>query len=354
MAIRHWAISLGPYLAKYSSNNDRPTFEIIFPRLAMSLPATKHLVVAVSMLDELVGSSNQERLMSKSRRILYHYNQAIRHLTHHKASMIDIISASILAWVLEGCLFDRNRAAIHLKASSRLMNIFIADETKNNGSESSDIVVNHLTHTRSSCEGYASTRLSGANQYVQDETYIFAVLSARNSPQRMKSAKEARDALEEYFTKFEDPQGMDMSPMEANELLQSWELALLKYRHVATEPYAEVVSLHILVNLAQALLPVIADSPSESMSEPIAERLDHLTVTSAFSQNDQMTHPANTLNPAMEYCLRQTQESMAMVDIKAEESTGLRETTLLVLQKVVRHATNRSHQEKALQLLATL
>ena len=43
-----------------------------------------------------------------------------------------------------------------------------------------------------------------------------------------------------------------------------------------------------------------------------------------------------------------------MVDIEAEESKGLRETTILVLQKVVRHATNRSHQEKALQLLGTL
>ena len=114
----------------------------------------------------------------------------------------------------------------------------------------------NLTHTRDSCEGYASTHLGGANQYVRDETYIFSVLSARNSPQQMGSAKEARDGLEEYFTRFEDPQGMDMSPMKASELLQSWELALLKYRHVATEPYAEVVALHILVNLAQALLPV--------------------------------------------------------------------------------------------------
>lgn len=210
----------GSWLANYGCLQDRRTREVVFPRVAYSLPATRHLLVAIAMLDERLNDPSPELLMARSRKILHHYNQAIHQLILYNPSMVDTIASSLLAWVLETCLHDTTRAIMHLDASSRLLERVQADGLRDYGTEDSGLILNHLKRTRDGCAGYCSTERRLACPRFRDQTCIFTVLVTRHGPQQMRSTKDARDVLEKYFATSESSQGIYMSSREARDFLR--------------------------------------------------------------------------------------------------------------------------------------
>ena len=364
-ALQYWREFTGPWLASYSCVHDRRTWEVVFPRVAHSLPSTRHLLVAIAMLDERLNDPSPELLMSRSRKILHHYNQAIHQLTLHNPSMDDTIASSLLAWVLETCLHDTTRAIMHLDASSRLLEKVQTDGLQDDGTEYSDLILNHLKRTRDSCAGYCSTERRLARPQFRDQTCIFTVLVARHGPQQMRSTKDARDVLEKYFATFESSQGMYMSSGEARDFLRSWELTLLKYRHTSREPHACIIALHLLLNLALTLLPGSEDSLSSTSSSssdstpgscldvfdlPAGCVTGHVSL-SLLPMTDDESWQESTQSEAMDYVLHRTAEILSVDGLNYGERANLEETILLVLQKVIRYDSEGCHRERAMRLM---
>lgn len=100
-ALQFWRQCTGPGLANYSSNRHRKVWEITFPRCAVRPPATRHILVAVALMDEHLPNSLLDMLLKRSQRILFRYNTAIKELTEDKPAELDVMLATILVWVLE-------------------------------------------------------------------------------------------------------------------------------------------------------------------------------------------------------------------------------------------------------------
>ena len=221
-------------------------------------------MVAIALIDERLSDPSPELLMSRSRRILHHYNRAIHQITDRDPSLVDTISCSLLAWVLQTFLSDTTRAIMHLDASSRLIEKAQADGLRDDGSESNGLILKDLKSAKESCAGYLSTKCQLAPPQYRDQTSIFTMLVARHGPQRMKSTREARAILKRYFATCESPQDAQLDVAEARDFLRSWELTLLKYKHTFNEPHVNVVALHLLLNIALTLLPREERSPSDA------------------------------------------------------------------------------------------
>ena len=367
-ALQYWSQCTGPWLANYAGAHDRRTWEVVFPRVAYSLPATKHLLVAIAMLDERLNDPSPELLMSRSRKILHHYNQAIHHLILENPSTVDTIASSLLAWVLETCLDDTTRAIMHLDASSRLLKRVQADGLQDDGTEHSGLILYHLKGTRDSCAGYSSTKRRLARPQFRDQTCIFTVLVARHGPQQMRSTKDARDVLEKYFATYESSQGMYMSSREARHFLRSWEMALMKYRHTSTEPQVCIVALHLLLNLALTLVPgpdhssslssaSSTDSTPQSSPDDFDNPAGYVTGFGTLSlspMTDDESWQESTQSEAMEYFLHRTAELLSTEGLHDHERRNLEETILLLLQKVIRYDSEGHHREHARTLMARL
>ena len=360
-SLQYWSQFTGPWLAHYACVHDKKTWEVVFPRVAYTLPATRHLLVAIAMLDERLQDPSPEILMSRSRKILHHYNQAIHQLTLHNPNVVDTIASSLLAWVLETCLHDTTRAIMHLDASSRLLEKVQQDGLRDDGTEYSDIILNHLKQTRDSCAGYCSTERLLARPQFRDQTCIFTILVARHGPQQITSTRDAREVLEKYFAKFESPQGMEMSAQESRNFLRSWELTLLKYRHTSTEPHVCIVALHLLLNLALTLLPGSPDSSPESTPQGSTDDFDSPAGTmrgyvalSLLPMTDDESWQESTQNEAMEYVLHRAAELLSVDGLNAGHRMNLEQTISLVLQMVIRYDSEGTNKERALQMMGLL
>jgi Fungal Zn(2)-Cys(6) binuclear cluster domain len=359
-ALHHWIQFTGPWLAHYA-NLDVHTWQVVFPRIAYTLPATRHILVAISMFDERINEPSHRALISRSGRILYHYNRAIQELTHGKPKMVDAIASSLLAWVLETYLHDTTRAMMHLNASSRLLKKFQVDTAHQGCGESSDIILTHLKKTQESCLGYLSTERRVLRPQYRDRTCIVTALAGYNGPLQMGSTREFRYALEDDLNAFERSQSTYLNVREARDFLNTHNGALLNCRHRWNEPHTVIVAMHLLMNLTLSLLPQAVDSTSKSSSvQPLAasEVSEQLTTgsedLSMLPTTDDNNSEVATQNMAMDYVLHQAADLLSTNDLGPEHRRNLEETIMLILQKVIRYDKEGEFQERALQLMRTL
>ena len=324
-SISYWVANTGPWLGNYAGKDARHTWEVILPRCARQLSATKHLIVAVAMLDERLSNPSTSTLEHRSQRILNHYNAAIKTLVSGKAAQLDILLSSMIAWVLEIMNDDPQTAKMHLDASGRLLRKAIAYSPQNGTSEEHDIIHHHITIAHQQCVGYAKTEPQQDEQEPEASS-VFPTLVARHNPQSITSLSQIKEVIKEYYNQLSLAQDKGIDIAQARRYRRSYEIALLKYRHVASEPAPNIIAVHYWLNLANNLLP----------------RTDDAEISSYHDVS------------GMDYILDQTEDLFKTKGLSPTHREDLDETLNLMLINVIRFAKHEKDLKRARNLMRML
>ena len=326
-ALQFWRQCTGPWLANYSSNGHRKVWEITFPRCAVRLPATRHLLVAVALMDEHLPKSSLDTLMKRSQRILFHYNTAIKELTEDKPAELDVMLATILAWVLEIFLADQSKARMHLEASTMFLAKLDGARLHNEDEEAHDILVDDVVPVRGDCSGFSSSQKSLEDGSSRTGISVLTVLKAKNCPSEITSPYQARDACAKYLASL-DPlssTGTSFEAQGATANLSHWQRELFKCRYEVTAHPVNIVAIQLLYSLAMVVLVM---PPCNERSE--AEHPD----------------PA-----AVHYVLDKCADFLTLVGLREYDRAELEITLSIVLRNVLRFSQNEGHRIRATQLL---
>lgn len=68
--MRYYMRRTGPWLSHYCDPEARTPWAVTLPRLAISLPALRHLVVATAMMDSKLHQSTSQALVARSENIM--------------------------------------------------------------------------------------------------------------------------------------------------------------------------------------------------------------------------------------------------------------------------------------------
>jgi hypothetical protein len=147
-ALHHYLSHTAPWIATHAPRTLRTTWTVTIPRLALSLPATFHALLAVALLDEPIANPTTEAVSQRAREVLGEYNKAIGRLIGGRAGVggggnkegggagmgmgggrgrgpgpdpLDVTLASILAWLLEVLGLNAGMAGMHIQAAKRMV-----------------------------------------------------------------------------------------------------------------------------------------------------------------------------------------------------------------------------------------
>lgn len=236
----------------------------------------RHVLIAVALMDEPVPLPDTARLLSRSQRVLHHYNLAIRVLTRPGTtpSPLDMTLTSILSWLLEVMGFNSPVAKMHISAAANLARQHfdprlrrLAPALSKNGSAESDSIMSiDVPALLSFCESYLATTPAGGKRSTPDELKtesaqnpVLAALLLRQGPCPIQRAEEFRDAWILYFTRLQPLQPDGMSVKDAEEYIAYWKVAILRYRYIMTVPPSIVLLGYLTAALARCMLPVNDD-----------------------------------------------------------------------------------------------
>ena len=326
-ALRFWRQCTSPWLANYSSYEHRKIWDVVFPRCAMQLPATRHLVVAVALLDEQLPEASHGMLMRRSKSIIHHYNAAIRELTADGPAGLDVALATILAWVLEIMLGDQSKARMHLDASKAFLEKIQTRRLYLQDGETRDILMDHVMPLRGNITGFSSSQNSLEAIPVRENSSVLAALIMKHRPSQISSPGQARDAFANHLASF-DPLNISRSTaamQETTSKLDYWKWECLKHRYQILGDPVTIVAIHLLYSLSMALL----DTPTLNET----------------SQNE-YPDPA-----AMDYILDKSEDFLALQGLCREDRAELERTLAIVLTNILRFSRNESHRKRATNLL---
>ena len=273
-ALQFWRQCTGPWLANYSSNRHRKVWEITFPRCAVRFPATRHLLVAVALMDEHLPNSSLDTLLKRCQRILFHYNTAIKELTEDKPAELDVMLATVLAWVLEIFLADQSKARMHLESSTTFLEKLDLTRLQNEDKEAHDILIDDVMPVRGDCSGFSSSQKSLENGSSRTSISVLTVLKAKNCPAEITSPYQARDACAKYLASL-DPLSATSTSFEVHEAtfnLSHWQRELFKCRYEVTAHPVNIVAIQLLYSLAMVVLirPSCDERPKDEYPDPAA------------------------------------------------------------------------------------
>jgi hypothetical protein len=305
------------------------------------------------MVDERLPDPTPDLLLHRSKRILFHYNQAIQELTRGHPSMVDAVASSLLAWVLETCLQDTNRAIMHLDASSRLFDAVRQALSQAQSSEETDLL-KQMENAKDSCAGYLSTQRRARTPRLRDLTNILEVINGRNGPQTMSTTKEARSRISDFFERFEESNKPAEEIATAQAWLRSWEYTLVKYRYISPRHDLNVVALHILVNVAKTFLPFVDASMNVGPKEAVEYVPDHMA-TLLLNKNTSGTLDADGQKEAIAYSLDRCDGLWKSANrLQVADQEDMAETLRLTAKKILQYSGEVEHRERASQLLQRL
>lgn len=280
-ALHYYVTRTGPWIANYVplSSPLRRLWAVTLPRCAHALPATRHVLIAVGLIDEPVPSTDTAKVHQRSQRILHHYNLAIYQLTRPGAplSPLDLTLTSVLCWLLEVLGFNANMAAMHISAASKLAKQYQDPRLRRLASskppeahgETDDIMSIDVPDLLTFCQSYLATTSASGNRSSPDELNteraanpVLAALLLRQGACPITEAREFVDAWVAYFTHFQPLLPGGMSLPEAEEYIAYWKVAVVRYRYIMTVPAPIVLLGYLIAAFARCLLPVADDTMS--------------------------------------------------------------------------------------------
>lgn len=250
-------------LSMAEDNTGKELWTIIVPQASHNHPPVKHMLVALSMLDQyLAGSLPSLFVQGHFRLALQHYNNAIRALdfTSSGSSLACTVLVCMLAWMFELITNRPSAGAIHLTAAKNMV-------CQPQSFPKTLDVEDHFMI------GYAKT-------IVQDEKLIYTRGFRRPEGHivQMRDLNEARSRLADIVqVLLRSPDATGQSILSAQLELNEWRAAFEAYRYTGPEPLREKRSVFLAHNMVgtyfSLLLTSIADCKVEVQTGELVHRI---------------------------------------------------------------------------------
>jgi hypothetical protein len=205
LALSFFAEKTGPWMAENSGPlRTHPFWKSDLPRLFHYVPATRHLMTAIGLLEASIGLADQQLVNARCLRIHYHYAMGIQSLRSPDLHSVDLALGPLLAWLLETLMLRYHQAEVHANALERLSTNVTLDDVELSRAQFEHAVSN-VRRTRS------------LREHVQLDIPLQQVLAVRSRLYRKTTPEEILQAFEAYYENF-DISSMTLAQIRAAEL----------------------------------------------------------------------------------------------------------------------------------------
>jgi hypothetical protein len=294
----------------------------VLPRCVHLLPAARHLLIAVSMLDQRYHGINPPEMMVRARRIMDHYNSALAVLTSKDVEPLDLYLSPLLAWIIEIMVNNPQTAIMHIKHSRKMLEGL--EPKPHDSNDTQDIVQDFVKDTQRFCSGFTSTSAACAGILSSDPCSIFQTLNVRQQISPDTPTEEVRQAIYKYATSL-DSDGQTKFPFkEALEYLRHWESHTLVTRYIYREARDTIVATHFLIATATTLLT----APNECSQDTFTRQKE-----------------------AWEYLLVKLEDCLDVEALDEKNRQGLEDAVAFALSLIARFAKGEIFKAKAIELM---
>lgn len=160
------------------------------PRAFHSVPATRHLITAIGILESSIGCSDPTLINVQCQRIHHNYSLALRALMQPDLHQVDLALAPFLAWLLDTLMLRDKQADVHAKALEKMT----AERALSNMELSSE----ELGYVISCVQ-----RTQGLRRHVDIEMPLPQVLAIRSHVSTRATPQEILQAFQNHFETFD-------------------------------------------------------------------------------------------------------------------------------------------------------
>lgn len=248
-----WALDFflektAPYMAENAGVGLTGTFWLTaLPRAFHSVPATRHLITAIGILESCIGVFDPAVLSSRCRQIHHNYSLALVSLRQPNLHPADLAFAPLLAWLLETLTLHDDHAEVHVNALQKLMSspTFANEHLKN-----IELSMQELEHLISCVRRTRSIRVKH-----NVEAPLEQVLAWRSIAYLQITPREMVSAFELFYENF-DPPRMTLDQLnEAGGFVHGQTVAVHSNVYRSDVPIVISAALAYLCNLSLAVLP---------------------------------------------------------------------------------------------------
>lgn len=280
-AIDYYLHQTGPWLANYAPHGHRPVWESLFPRIAVNdyLPATRHMITAVALLDSPVGSTDPDILRRRANLIMKNYTQSLHALTSNvgdtETRSKDMGLAPVMGWLLESLSWNEPRAAMHEVGARTTLDANKTLVAKQQRSGDDYILDEKWRLVLMNVTRFRCVRCKIRCPIREDDQMYFAVCM-RNLGGAPTSTAELRSSFRDFFRTF-NPTNMTADEIAtAEEFARRCELAVYQSRHESADSLVIWNALHFLANVTTMILPIPISAPVQGFDDPLAVGTDYI------------------------------------------------------------------------------
>lgn len=235
-------------MAEHQAVGAHSFWVVTLPRMFHTIPATRHLITALGLLEMPTISFDASVLEHRSLRITHHYIQALHEMTKPVRHAADITLGAILAWLLEAFMNHGPRAAIHSTAAQRLS----YDDKKDIPVHELEIVLADVARAR--CQRFR------CDVAPADSTYILEAVRLRNQQTDRPTAAAIFHQFQDFYANTFPTLTTPDQIAAAESFIAHWESAILANVYRSDEPTVIWSSLHFLCVLCTHVLPTPTDA----------------------------------------------------------------------------------------------
>lgn len=281
-ALRIWTTHTGPWLSHYGPLYAQSLWTTTLPRIAASLPALKHIMVAIALLDYHVPPYYElHDVADRYQRILRHYNHSIALLARStEITTVELLFSAMLSWLLEVMGFNGRGAMMHLDAVRKICTVEQTDssppKTTSGYHEADGILDAHLPATMELCEGYATLLnpplRSEASEGNSSSNPLLVALDLRHRQSSVSSCEDIVKAIKHYYEEMR-PQVYSKEDIEqAWQYIYRWKVAIVRFRYSGTASPSVVLLCYLSMALAHSLLPGLHEGEAEDAARDRREK----------------------------------------------------------------------------------
>ncbi|KAJ9650739.1 hypothetical protein H2198_009964 [Neophaeococcomyces mojaviensis] len=238
-AFGFWITWTGPMLHGYGPNGD--LWNVFIPQLTWSSPTIKMLLLAVVSGDEQWRNTVRRTHPDLAQKALTYYSSALKGIVSGRTSKVETLVASFMAWTMEVMMFDYIGGEVHVDGARRLLQELKSDPQHHS-------IVEQLRPAFYLVEGY--------NKLMLPTTPICRAAPWITACPHTLTVRANQNTLSNYLTAYaRAPPQRRPSTGSMLKFLRSWENKDRLCRYLGPEPQIMKESLHLLWNLAVALLP---------------------------------------------------------------------------------------------------
>lgn len=255
---------IAPWLGDHGPLYARDYWVSTLPRSFHVGPATKHLLIAVGLLEQPMALGH-DTLVSRCQRIQHHYTRGTTALTQPDVHPLDIALGPMLAWVLEARTGNDAAAGLHAAAIAKL------SRTPTIGDISQyelDTVAQAMVRSQQ--------LLAPTDDVPVALAGVYDSLVLRNRPCPAVDAGELLERFERYYVEFY-PDGMTVEQVQAAEsFVRNATVELLANAYKTDAAMVVFSALHFLCLLSMQLLPKPAVYTGVLSVDPVVVGVDYI------------------------------------------------------------------------------